>query len=570
MSKNKKYKIKKIKKIFITLGLTTAMIASSTIAIVAKTVHDYSSSNNSVLDNNYSSETNKYVDFDNEYINVEYSDEKSPIKHDKTSTKISLNKFNYDEFINTLESYDYEFSLSEYYDLENTLKIFNSVKSQKKENTELISGNSIDPYKLYNNVIRNNDLYMKQDKNSVNTFFSYASDESIKNICNLIVEVYNNKNNYYNLKEVSDTLIHLKIFQNNTTSSNAYVTDDLVLAFNPTMMKMFSNTQEMTGNAEDGISIDKTIFIHEIEHLFQNVSNDFHDENGIETGFCRKFDKANVNSLWNTWLLEGSAEIKMAESLNTTPKNYNKKISYIRSYDLSRIFENDYEVNNLVNSVFTNNLNTAYSMLNINDDASKIEFLKLMYSIEITQSDVQDFWKFYEKEEKVTLTEEEKNSIRMKIRAESEKKLSEKYYRGLANGLLDGKIKDLETMFYLMRLWELDCCGHLNFTNKQEYEHAKDFIIWQDNIEKGLIKSIANSNSMSYDELINKYDNYHMSLEVNGNVISNADFSNLPKEKQEYIEASYDKYSITYFARTSTMVSYINNKFNTKESNVKN
>lgn len=571
MNNNKKYKLVKLRKALIALGLVITIPISGVTLFAAKSIHDFSSNSNSTssYDGDFSV-NNTYIDSDNGYIDVEHSNEKKPINGDKTSTKINLNKLQYDEFINELENYDYEFSMSKYYDLENTLKTFNDVQYQKKESSKLINDSELDSNKLYNIVIDNNNSYMKQDTNSVNVFFSNTSDENIKNICNLIVEIYNNnKDDYCDIKKVSDTLTHLKIFQNDTTSSNAYVTDDLVLVFNPKMMEMFSKMQEMKGNTKDGVSVDKTVFVHEIEHLFQNASNDFQDENGIETGFCRKYDKVNVNSLWNTWLLESSAEIKMSESLHATTKNYDKKISYIRSYNLSRIFESSYVVNDLVNSVFTNNLDSAFKFLNINDDVSKMEFLKLMYSIEITQSDVDDFWEFYEKQERIMLTDEEKESIRMDIRTEAVKKLSKEYYKGLASALLDGKIKDLETVFYLMRLWELDSCGHLNFTNKQEYEHAKDFIIWQDNIEKGLIKAISNSSNMSYDELMNQYDNYHMSLEVNGNVINNADFSNLPKEKQEYINASYEKYSVTYFSRISTMVNYINNS-KSKGTTIKN
>ncbi len=571
MNNNKKYKLVKLRKALIALGLAITIPISGVTIFAAKSIHDFSSNSNftSSYDGDLSA-NNTYIDSDNGYIDIEYSNEKQSISGDKTSTKINLNKLQYNEFMNGLESYDYGFSMSEYYDLENTLKMFNEVQSQKKESSELISNGSLDSNKLYNIVINNNIIYMKQDKNSVNIFFSNTSDTNIKNICDLITQTYNNnKDDYCDINEVSDTLTHLKIFQNNTTSSNAYVTDDLVFVFNPTMMEMFSNMQEMKDNTKDDVNVDKTVFVHEIEHLFQNASNDFSNENGVEAGFCRKYDKANVNSLWYAWLLEGSAEIKMSKSLGTTPKNYDKKISYIRSYNLSRIFEDSYDIDDLVDSTFTSDLDSAFNKLNLNDEVPKMEFLKLMYSIQITQYDVEDFWEFYEKQEGVKLTDEEKESIRMDIRTEAVKKLSEKYYKSLASALLDGKIKDLETLFYLIRLWELDCCGHLNFTNKQEYEHAKDFIIWQDDIEKGLIKAIANSSNMSYDELINQYDNYHMSLEVDGNIVNNADFSNISKEKQEYINASYEKYSVTYFTKTSTMINYINNS-KSKGTNVKN
>lgn len=567
MENKRKYKLVKTGKKLLAVGLSLTLVTGTAIAGI---VHSHSTGSSSEPSINQT-----YVDSDDKYLDIEHSNEKRAVVADKISTSIGIDNKEYKEIINVLESYNYEFSMSEYYDLENTLEIYNNTLYQKKKDTSIISNGQLDLYKLYNTVISNNNAYMNQDVNAINSFLSQASKTEILNICNLIIETYNkNPEIYGDIEYISDTLSHLKIFKFPTSPESAAVSDkDFILTFNPEMIKKFTNMQVFRNNTDDDVDVSKTIFVHEAEHLLQKASNDFNYENGIETGFCRIYDKTNVNSLnvnslWYSWLLEGSAELKMTETLSATPKLYDIKISYIRSYNLSRIFEDSYDVNDLVNSAFVNDLDSMFKKLNINDKDSRMEFLKLMYSIQITQYDVDDFWEFYEKQEGITLTKEEKESIRMDIRTEAVKNLSSKYYKGLAKALKEGKIKDLETLFYLMRLWELDCCGHLNFANEAEYEHAKDFIIWQDNVEKSFISAISNSNNMSYDELISKYDNYHMLLDVDGNIINNADFSNLSKEKQEYISNLYEKYSVTYFTRTSTMANYINN--NEKRPNGKN
>lgn len=567
MENKRKYKLVKTGKKLLAVGLSLTLVTGTAIAGI---VHSHSTGSSSEPSINQT-----YVDSDDKYLDIEHSNEKRAVVADKISTNIGIDNKEYKEIINVLESYNYEFSMSEYYDLENTLEIYNNTLYQKKKDTSIISNGQLDLYKLYNTVISNNNAYMNQDVNAINSFLSQASKTEILNICNLIIETYNkNPEIYGDIEYISDTLSHLKIFKFPTSPESAAVSDkDFILTFNPEMIKKFTNMQVFRNNTDDDVDVSKTIFVHEAEHLLQKASNDFNYENGIETGFCRIYDKTNVNSLnvnslWYSWLLEGSAELKMTETLSATPKLYDIKISYIRSYNLSRIFEDSYDVNDLVNSAFVNDLDSMFKKLNINDKDSRMEFLKLMYSIQITQYDVDDFWEFYEKQEGITLTKEEKESIRMDIRTEAVKNLSSKYYKGLAKALKEGKIKDLETLFYLMRIWELDCCGHLNFANEAEYEHAKDFIIWQDNVEKSFISAISNSNNMSYDELISKYDNYHMLLDVDGNIINNADFSNLSKEKQEYISNLYEKYSVTYFTRTSTMANYINN--NEKRPNGKN
>lgn len=525
-------------------------------------IHDYSTGDSSTsssysdsLDNN----TNNYVDSYDDYLDVELSNVKTALSS-KTSTNIEFDKENYNNVLEEINNYNYNFSMSDYYYIDENLKIYENINYNKEKNDIVITNGSLDSKKLYNIVKNNNKDYMNQDRNSINVFYSETSDSYIKQICDLIAEIYNeDKSSYSNINEISDTLSHLKIFQNNTTSASAYVSDDLVFAFNPTMMDMFSDMQEIRGNSSDGVSIDKTVFVHEIEHLFQNASNDYNESNGIEAGFCRKYDNSYVNSLWNSWLLEGSAEIKMADTLNTTPKNYDKKISYIRSYNLSRLFDEDYNINDIVISSFTQDLDEAFNLLNIKDEKSKKEFLELMYSIEITQSDTEDFWNYYQKKENITLTEDQRNSLRMDIRTEAVKKLSKKYYEGLIKALFSGKIKDLETVFYLMRLWELDCCNHLDYTNEQGFNHAADFLVWQDNIEKSILNNIANKNDISYDEILQKYDSYNMVALIDGKEVFNANFSGLKKDTDKYLASSFDSYSITHFAKVKTMIEYINN-----------
>lgn len=555
--KNKNYKLYKNIKKAIAIGLSAVVVSSG--GLVAM-IHNYStgSSNNSIVDsddNDYS----YYVDEDDGYLDITLSNEKKVIEYNKISNKINKENFDYKNVIETIESYNFDFSMSEYYELNNNIQLYEDSNYNKKENFLVVTNGKIDSNKLYNIVIKNNEEYMSQDRNSINVFFSETSNSYIKSICDLIAKTYNNSNEeYLDINKVSDTLSHLKIFQNNTTSASAYVNDELVFVFNPTMIDMFSDMNQMRGNVEENVSIEKTVFVHEIQHLFQNSSNDFNNDNGIEVGFCRKYQNVNVNSLWSSWLLEGSAELKMSEVLDVTPKNYDKKISYIRSYNISRMFEDNYDIDSLVNASFSDNLAEAYNLLGIKSDKEKNDFLELMYSIEITQSDVSDFWKYYETKNNVILTEEEKEALRMNIRDEVIKKLSENFYKGLVKNIGKGKINDIETVFFMLRLWELDCCNHLDYTSNKGLQHSKDFISYASHIEKTLFEELSISSDMSYDKIVKAYNNYHMIISNNGNNIINADFSAFNEKEINYIKNAFDSYSITHFARINTMSEYIN------------
>lgn len=552
MDKNKKYKLNKTFKKIVVVTLSTSFLAT---AGMVKLVHDYSTGDKET--STYVSQQNNYIDGDDGYLDVNLSDEKEPVQENKTITKITLDSSS--SVLEELDGYDYDFSMSEYYDLYNTLQVYQNTKYNKKQNSDVITNGNIDSEKLYEVVINNNEAYTNQGMDSVNSFFSEASTSDIKKICDLVAKAYNeNKSSYDDINSISETLSHLKIFQNNTTSASAYVNDDLVFVFNPTMMGMFSDMQDIRGNSNDGVSVDSTIFIHEIMHLFQNASNDFVDENGIEAGFCRKYENVNVNSLWNSWLLEGAAELKMTDTLNTTPKNYDKKISYMRSYNLSRIFEKDYDVDSLVDSTFCNNIEEVFNILGIKDEKSKEEFLELMYSIEITQSETNDFWKYYERKNNITLNDDEKESLRMNIRTEVIKSLSRNFYQGLIKDVSSGKIKDLETVFFLLRLWEMDCCNHLDYTSKKGFAHAEDFLKWQYQIEKTILESISIDNDLSNDEVVQKFNNYHMKVYDGVDEVFNADLSSYGDEKENYIYSSFNSYSITHYAKLETMIDYSN------------
>lgn len=565
MKKDKKYTLVKTGKIVIVIACSTLIGFTG---FVGKLAYDAKKASNSTSYSDSDAMNNStYVDSNKGYLNVQFSKEKDTFKEDKKSTTIKMNKSDYNDFINLLDSYNYEFSMEQYYDLNSNINLYNNLKNKKSENFDIITNGKLDSDKLYNIVLKNNNWYMSQDSTHINFAFSETSNSDIKKICNLIVDTYNDNSEHYgDIRKISDTLRHLKIFENKTSTANAYVTDkDLILCFNPEMISTFSEMQSMIENANDGVAIDETVYGHEIQHIFQKISNDFDDENGIETGFCRKYDEAKVNSLWYSWLLDGCAEVRMTEILNTTPKIYQKKISYMQTYNLSRIFEDNYKATDLVDSSFCEDLDSVFNLLNIRDENSKLEFLSLMYSIEITQNNVEDFWEFYEASENVKLTDTEKNSIRMNIRTEAIKKLSKDFYAGLVKGILENKVTDLETIFYFMRLWELDCCGHLDYASNLGYEHAKSFIIWMDDVEKSIIKAISESNNISYDVLLQQYNNYHMSVETNGTKIVNANLSKFSDEKKKYINSAYDTYSVTYFARINTMIDYINNNSKEKE-----
>lgn len=508
------------------------------------------------------SNNNSYVYIDDSYASdfgdFERVNEITPIEGVISDTYLNLNGDIYSNTIARLDSKEFNYSYLEDYYLEECIQLYNNSEYNKEtRNNILNSSNKIDANKLYQIVLKNNQEYMSGGTNAINCFFTEMQDSQIKDICNFMAD-YFNKSDDVDYFKLAFTLNNLKIFLNETSVANAYVNKELVLVVNPTMINMYESSLEMGGSLSPGEEVEDSVLAHEFEHIKQYVSNDFIESNGLEVGPFRKFDNAKVNSLYLSWLLEGAAEINSSEILNIEPHTYLKKIWYFNTYNLSRIFDSGYSVDGLVNSTFSSNLNEMYNGLNLNDSTSQRDFLELMYSIELTKSDCDDFWENYETKIGKELSDAEKLVIKKQIREEAIMKLTLNYYKGLVNAINNGSINDLETAFYFMRMWELDCYNHLEYSyNAESYEDSKDFVLWLDEINGIVCEGFANSLNTTQEDIEQRYKDYRMNVLENGSEKNNCDYSYLSNDKKEFIEMLEASFDFNNFSKISDVADSI-------------
>ena len=490
-----------------------------------------------------------------EYIDFEKSDVKEVVEGEVTITPIS--SFNGNRVKNKLKEKK-DFSFADYYDLDTVLDKMMSTSFNKTEDLSVLnSDNKVDADRLYEVVLRNNKSAKQEKVNAINTFYSDASDEEIGNICKLIAKTVNETADDRDIRETASLLSRLKIFRHMTSTDLAGVTDSIVFYFNPNMINMTRDMFEISGRKDETYDDETLTFVHEIEHLKQKASDDGNKENGTEAGFCRKFDELKVNSLWNQWVLEAAAEMKMSEYLDAKPRLYGKKISYVKSYELCNIFNDNKELNSLINSTFDNDLESAYKRLQLKSEAEQRDFLNSMYSIQLLQYDCDDFWDYYQEKTGKQLTEEEQLALKMDIRTEVIYNLTEKYYNGLIKGIENGNIQDIETVYYMMKIWELDCCGHLSYTEKDTLGHAKVFIIWLNDIQNLMFNMLAESTGKTQSKIEEEYNLYHPLINNNGKTTNNYRFNDITEKKTKFIENCFDGYSVTYFSSINHMISNI-------------
>lgn len=499
---------------------------------------------------------------ENEYIDVPFLDEKHTYGTASSGTEVCLSDDAYMRMTKELDTQNSVFRLAEYYGLDDALDLYGKTQVNKRTETNLLTDGQLDADKLVQTVTRNNSAVTSNGKNTLNAFYTELNSSEITAICGEIADVINDRSRDFDIKKAANTLEKLTMFQRTGTTSNAYVSTELSFVYNPNSTYVYETMQEMTGSSADNAR--EQVIIHEIMHLIQYGASDNDETNGIETGFCRMYNtpsgekKIPVDSLYYSWLLEAGAELGMADYLEIEPFTYQKKISYVTSYNLSRFYENGIRKNALENVVFRHTLEDALNALRIKSEDEKNEFLSFMYSIEIIQTNPEVFFEYYESQTNQSLTDEEKTGIRMDIRTDAVKYLSIEFFENIINAVHDGAITDLDTVFYLMRLWELDVFNHLNYTQMSSFESAEDFIVWYNQMQDAIFTAVAKSSHLDPDQVQTLYAEYHLQSEKeNKELTDNCNLKGMNDYIKNYILSAKQSYQTLRFCTIHDVAEWI-------------
>ncbi len=512
-------------------------------------------------DSSYTSESQQQ----SEYIDLlNYTNELQRFQEPSAGYSILLNNYSLMAFQEELASHDYSFKMSPYYGIDEVLALYQSTTVNKQNNNELLTNGKLDAQKLKQKVIANNKNYMSGETNTVNAFYTDISGADLDKICTIIANVANSNFNGVKIEKIADTLTQLTIFERTGSASNAYVTDSLTFIYNPSMTDMYADMQEIAGNHDSKEETVESVLTHEVMHLLQYSVNDRDNSNGVEAGMFRKYNtldeqKVPVDSLWNSWLLEASAELGMQEYLGVNAGTYYKKITYANSYNISRFNELDLRTENIEDTAFNSTLEETYQKLHLDTPEKQREFLNFLYSIEITQTDPDEFWDHYTATTGITPSESEKLAIRMDIRQDAVKFLSRNFYSNLANAVAEGKITDSNTLFYLMRTWEIDSFVHLEYSKTESLPHATDFITWQANIQHSLFENIAQSSGKTVEDIEADYNNYTLQTKVDDVVTSNCSITSYSPYTNAYLTNAKNNYATSKFVRISDIAQYLAN-----------
>lgn len=429
-----------------------------------------------------------------------------------------------DSFISDLDNWKVNYTYSDLYQPGTFLEKYEQSVPFSNHHDEILDNVTVDS--LYNKVLENNANYLKAKKESSGfCFYKELENSEIRQICEYVVEAYNDfsTKKEANVDEVKCILNNLKVFQN-SSASNAFVNDEYCFVTSPGMIDILGIMND-NGN----VDVYKNTIVHEASHLFQLSCPDRIKETTKMIGVSPQYDDE-LNPLNFSWYYEASAEKCTVNLMNTDPLVYQYMINYLESLSIATILDDDVAVSQNELNSFTKDLNSIFKMFNCTTEEEKIEIINMMYSIQIIQVEPEEFFEKLNKE----ITDEEKAELKKDLRTSICSTLTKYFYKNLTQKTLNQKVS-LQDLFYLITVFESDINNHLSYNKIENYEYYENFLKDYSEVQNEFFKAISASSGYSYEEILEKFNNYALYQDINGVRKYNATLEWLPTDKQEYI-----------------------------------
>lgn len=476
-------------------------------------------------------------------ISKEHSD---PVVEGKIqSTPVTLSSENEKAFEEYLKNVVPEYEYSDLYAIEESLALYNkkNVTKVEKHAHDIRVNGKFDANKLYNLVLKNNEQYFAGGKNNKG-MYKIPTNAEIKEQCEWIckaLEEYAKAYPQIDMDTVSCNLYDLKMFNPIAGTANAAVNEKNIFNFNREQM-------ERNKIIMDTDDIQKTTLYHEVVHLCQIKCDCFNNYGDWRAGINNEYEQVKTDPLCWYWLTEASAEMIESSFLDVGYSTYKNYIGYASSLNyIAQLDENvGAEQVELLN--FSADVEDIFKMFDINTEEERLEFIKMMYTIEVLQMDPEEFKEVYEEKRKEQLVRGEDDEIlesnlfAISLKDDAILSMTKLFYRNLARQVAKGNTT-LEDVYYLMRVWEGKIGYHtaceIYFYNASFGKLYKDCTAIQDEF----FKYLAEENDLTAEELVKGFESYSMSVQEGGKIKTpNCDLEFFNKDEKKYIKDFIELY----------------------------
>lgn len=432
-------------------------------------------------------------------------DNKPVLPYDATPVNISSDaKTTFNDFLSTIDvTYEYE----DFYGIDAALEKQSNtpfVKSEMHSHTISLKSGKFDADTMADVIIHNNKTYLESDNVSdfKKSTYSELSNQDIKDLSSIVADTLNtelSRNPSIDIEELKCVVGNLKMFSSISTSI-AYVNSDDCLAISPNMIDLATIINSDNGNVE------RDVIVHESMHLIQKSCVD--NQKDVEvTGISQSYADLDVNPLKWSWLVEGSAEKEMCDITGDEAVTYKFKISYLDSLTMATILKDNVSVDQTEKICFQNNPEMLYQQFGCDTEDQKRELIKMMYTTDILQSEREDFYDKYEPVYGSLDNEDQLVALQRKLKVPICETLTKEFYENLSDYMSANPIT-IDDMNYLLRTFEGDLNSHLDCANIEKAADNLKFMDIYITIQDEFFKAAAESSGISYEEIIDRYNNY--------------------------------------------------------------
>lgn len=457
-----------------------------------------------------------------------------------TGLKANLTSADYESFEQYIKSIVVKYPYEELYDIDAALDKYNQVVFDVNYAPNVFTNDAeLSPSKLLDVVMQNNQNYLNDQKNKIGgTFYKQLNRSELYNICRIICDAFNDysKAGTIDINKVKSYLTTLKIFTD-PISEVAFTSYDDCLVINPNNVDALDLiTQGMTKE-----QVYKKLIFHEIMHMFQKSSPEMEKANKyyFNSGIAYSWKDLKVNPLMFDWFVEASAEKNEADYTDGKTILYQDFVAHLDSLSLSTILNDNVQVNQTENLCFSNKLDKLFEQFDCKTNDEKKEVIKLLYAIDIMQvdrsdADDNDFFirckEVYGKE----FTTDQINELSQTIKASECLTLTKQFYLNLAKQLKEKQI-GLQDVFYLITVFENDLNSHIKYTKSERFQYDEPFLNEYIKVQDQFFDAIARSNDYTVDQLLDLYNNYGMTLQIDNTKYQNYNLSWMDSSKRDYI-----------------------------------
>jgi len=229
-----------------------------------------------------------------------------------------------------------------------------------------------------------------------------------------------------------------------------------------------------------------------------------------------RFPDLNVNSLYNEWFVETSAE-KNASYYNQEEFIYINEMRYLDALIIATAFEST----NVENVNFGHNLKEFYSLLNCDGLISDREIANMMYAVNFAINENMEVIENYKALNGEYMPSSEIRHLKNIYSSKFFETLSKKLYYDLCKQSLS-----LKNIFSVISLFENSCSNIIWYADSYKLEENKSFIENYNKIQSCYFELLASELGISADEVAALYNYYNETEEINMTCTNRAEHLN--------------------------------------------